>query len=94
MAWLNETLGGWGTTVLTGIVVTMAAPTLLPVVGNLPRPVVKEAIKAGLTLANTLPETVAEGWEQLEDLIAGVRAERAASAGQDRPRATADGGTT
>jgi hypothetical protein len=94
MAWLDETLGGWGTTVLTGIVATVAVPVLLPVIGSILRPVVKEAIKAGLTLADTLQESVAEGREQLDDLLAEVRAERAMSARQKMPHATTNGGTT
>ncbi len=91
MAWLDETLGGWGTTVLTGVVVTMAAPLVLPVIGSMLRPLVKEVIKAGLTLADTLQETVTEGQEQLGDLIAEVQAERAVNARQKMPPATTNG---
>lgn len=94
MAWLDETLGGWGATVLTGIVATVVVPILLPVIGSILRPVMKEAIKAGLTLADTLQETVAEGREQLEDLIAEVQTERAVSARQKMPRATTSGSVT
>jgi hypothetical protein len=85
MTWLDETIGGWGAAILTGVVVTAAAPVLLPAVGSLLRPVVKGIITAGLTLADTLQETVAEGREQLDDLIAEVRAERAASGHRQTP---------
>jgi Na+/H+ antiporter NhaC len=79
MAWLEETLGSWGSTVLTGIVVTVAAPILLPVVGAILRPVVKEVMKVGLAVADLLQETFAEGSEHLGDLIAEAKAEYAAS---------------
>lgn len=75
MAWLDETFGSWGTTVLTGIVVTVAAPVLLPVVGAILRPLLKETIKLGLALAGMLQETLAEGGEQLSDLMAEAKAE-------------------
>lgn len=77
MAWLDETLGGWGTTILAGVVVTIAAPVVLPALGSILRPVVKGMLTAGLTFAEALQETVAEGREKLGDLIAEIEAERA-----------------
>lgn len=77
MASLDDLFSGWGTTVLIGVGVALAAPALLPVVGAVVRPVAKGLIKGGLYLADTLQEVVAESGEQLSDLVAEVKAERA-----------------
>lgn len=82
MAWLDETLGGWGSTVLTSVVVTTVAPVLLPAIGTLLRPVIKGAIKLSLVMVDTMQDTLAEGGEQLSDLIAEAKAEYDASAHQ------------
>ena len=74
MGWLDDALSGWGTTVLVGIGVAVAAPILLPAVGAVIRPVTKGLIKGGLALADSLQEVIAEGGEQLSDLIAEVQA--------------------
>lgn len=79
MGWLDDALSGWGTTVLIGIGVAVAAPVLLPAVGAVIRPVAKGLLKGGLALADSLQEVIAEGGEQLSDLIAEVQAERTAA---------------
>ena len=58
----------------------MAALLLLPTVGAVIRPVAKTLIKSGLYLVDSVQEIVAEGSEQLSDLVAEARAEH-------RPRA-------
>lgn len=71
---------------LVGIGVAVAAPILLPAVGAVIRPVAKGLIKGGLYIADSLQEVIAEGSEQLSDLIAEVQAERtAASAASPTP---------
>ncbi len=80
MASLDDLFSGWGTTVLIGVGVALAAPTLIPAVGAVIRPVAKGLIKGGLYIADSLQEIVAEGGEQLSDLIAEVQAERTAAA--------------
>jgi len=80
MALLDDLFSGWGTTVLIGVGVALAVPALLPVVGAVVRPVAKGLIKGGLALVDTLQEVVAESGEQLSDLVAEVKAERAAAA--------------
>jgi hypothetical protein len=80
MALLDDVFSGWGTTVLIGIGVALAAPALLPAVGEVIRPVAKGLIKGGLYVADSLQEIVAEGSEQFSDLIAEVKAERSAAA--------------
>ncbi|HXG18527.1 MAG TPA: DUF5132 domain-containing protein [Methylomirabilota bacterium] len=79
MAALDDLFSGWGTTVLIGLGVALAAPTLLPTVGAIIRPVAKGLIKGGLYIADSLQELVAEGSEQISDLVAEVKAERAAT---------------
>jgi hypothetical protein len=75
MAFLDEVFSGWGTTVLIGVGVALAAPTLLPAVGAVVRPVAKGVIKGGLFVADSLQGLVAEGAEQLSDLVAEARTE-------------------
>lgn len=79
MALLDDVFSGWGTTVLIGVGVALAAPVLLPAVGAVIRPVAKEIIKGGLYLMDSLQELAAEGSEQLSDLVAEVKSERAAA---------------
>ncbi len=79
MAALDDLFSGWVTTVLIGLGVALAAPTLLPTVGAIIRPVAKGLIKGGLYIADSLQELVAEGSEQISDLVAEVKAERAAT---------------
>jgi len=86
MASLDDLFSGWGTTVLIGVGVALAAPALLPAVGTIVRPVAKGLIKGGLYLADTLQEVVAESGEQLGDLIAEVKAERAAAPTSSEPK--------
>lgn len=78
MALLDDVFSGWGTTVLIGIGVALAAPVLLPAVGAVIRPVAKELIKGGLYLIDSMQELVAESSEQLSDLVAEAKSERAA----------------
>ena len=80
MALIDDLFSGWGTTVLIGVGVALAAPALLPAVGTVIRPVAKGLIKGGLYIADSLQEMIAEGGEQFSDLIAEVKAERSAAA--------------
>lgn len=80
MALLDDAFSGSGGAVLIGIGAALVAPVLLPVAGAILRPVAKGVIKGGFYLADTLQEVIAEGSEQLSDLVAEVQAERATSA--------------
>lgn len=80
MAWLDDTLGSLGTAVLIGAGAAILAPVLLPVAGAVLRPVAKGLIKGGFYLIDATQELIAEGSEQLSDLVAEVQAERTASA--------------
>lgn len=75
MAFLDKVLNGWGSTALIGIGVAVAAPVLLPAVGAVIRPVAKGVIKGGLFVADSLRELVAEGSEQVSDVVAEAKAE-------------------
>lgn len=75
MAFLDKALGGWGSTVLIGLGVAVAAPILLPAVGAVVRPVAKGVVKGGLLVADSLKELVAEGSEQVSDVVAEAKAE-------------------
>ena len=60
--------------------VAIIAPIVLPAVAAMARPVVKGLIKGGMALADTVQEYVAEAGEQISDLMAEAKAERAAGA--------------
>ncbi|MDN5940697.1 MAG: DUF5132 domain-containing protein [Nitrospira sp.] len=75
MSILEDVLkGSWGTA-LVGVGIALVAPTVLPAVGAAIRPLLKEAIKGGLLLYDTVKESVAEAGEQVNDMVAEVRAE-------------------
>jgi hypothetical protein len=80
MALLDEVFSGWGTTVLIGVGVALAAPVLLPAAGAVVRPVAKGLIKGGLFVVDSMKKLLAEGQEQPSDLVAEARAEYAAGA--------------
>jgi hypothetical protein len=80
MALLDDTLGSLGTAVLIGVGAALVAPVLFPAAGAVLRPVAKGLIKGGLYLVDAAQEIIAEGSEQLSDLVAEVKAERAAAA--------------
>ena len=79
MAWFDEVLGGWRWTALAGLGVVVAAPLVLPLVGAVVRPVAKVAVTGGLFVVDPIQHLVAEGSEQVSDVVAEARAEYAAS---------------
>lgn len=75
MAGLEDVLkGSWGAA-LVGVGVALVAPTVLPAVGAAIRPLAKSVIKGGVFLYDTVKESVAEAGEQVNDMVAEVRAE-------------------
>lgn len=60
-------------------VAAMLAPKLLPRLGNVFRPMVKGAVRAGYALAERTKVTMAEASEQFQDITAEVRAEQPAA---------------
>ncbi len=74
MALLEDVFKGtWGVA-LVGVGVALVAPTVLPAVGVALRPLAKTAIKGGVMLYDTVKETIAEAGEQVNDMVAEVRA--------------------
>ena len=76
MALIESLFKGWGG-MLVGFGAGMAAPTLFPDAGAAVRPLAKRALKGILSAAETLKSAAAEATEQMNDLVAEVRAERA-----------------
>jgi hypothetical protein len=74
MALFEDVFNGWGTPALVGLGVVVAAPLLLPAVGAVIRSVVTGLIKGGLFVVQSVQEFVAEGSEQLSDLVAEAKA--------------------
>ena len=75
---LGDLFKGSVTNILVVAGVAMIAPVVLPVVVTMARPVVKGVIKGGIALADKAQELVAETGEQISDIMAEARAERAA----------------
>ena len=80
MALFDEVLTGWGPTILIGAGVALVAPILLPAAATVVRPLAKGFVKGCLFVMDTVKEVVAEGGEQLSDLVAEARAEYTAGA--------------
>ena len=76
MALVESLFKGWGG-MLVGFGAGIAAPTLFPDAGSKVRPVAKTVVKGMLAVADGLKTAVAEATEQVNDLVAEVRAERA-----------------
>jgi len=64
-----------GTPVLIGIGALILAPTVVPILGAVAKPLVKAAIKGGLIFIYKGRELISETAEALEDVAAEVRAE-------------------
>ncbi len=80
MALFEDITKGPLSTVLVGLGVAMAAPTVVPALANGLRPLAKALVRGGLTLYDAAKEGVAEAGEQLQDLVAETRAEMATGA--------------
>ena len=76
MALVDNLFKGWGG-MLVGFGAGVVAPTLFPDAGSKVRPVAKTVVKGMLAVADGLKTAVAEATEQVNDLVAEVRAERA-----------------
>ncbi len=61
-------------------VAAMMVPDLFPRLGQTLRPLVKGTIRAGYAMADRARETMAEAGEQVEDIVAEVKAEHGRAA--------------
>ena len=84
MNFLIDAFKGSLTNILVVVGVAILVPVVLPVVVTMARPVVKGLIKGGMALADKAQEFVAGTGEPVSDLMAEVRAERAAGQGRGR----------
>jgi predicted metal-dependent phosphoesterase TrpH len=75
MAFYNDLLKGYGPSLAVGIGVALVAPVILPAVASIFRPLVKGAVRGGLTLADSIKEFTASTGEQVSDLYAEAKAE-------------------
>jgi len=76
MGVLDDAVKGWGG-VLVGAGTALAATSLLPTAGSTLRPLAKALVRAALLVSESVQALVAEVTEQMGDLVAEVRAERA-----------------
>ncbi|HKT34671.1 MAG TPA: DUF5132 domain-containing protein [Nitrospira sp.] len=77
MALFEDLTKGSLSTVLLGLGVAIAAPSILPNLASGLRPLAKTLVKGGVTLYDAAKEGVAEAGEQFNDLVAETRAEMA-----------------
>lgn len=84
----------YGSGILTGVAVSVAAMLLAPALSRWGRPLAKEAIKGGLDAYEAGRGRLAEFGEHLEDLVAEAQMERATErlASLDRDGAAAGAG--
>jgi Protein of unknown function (DUF5132) len=75
MAWYDNVVKLAWPNVLVVVGVAVLAPVILPAVGYVVRPLVKGAVKAGLTAKDMAVGFVAEAGEQVSDLVAEAKAE-------------------
>ncbi len=75
MAWVDDVFKFAWPNALVVVGVAVLAPVLLPAVGYVARPLVKGAVKAGLTVKDMAVGFVAEAGEQISDLVAEAKAE-------------------
>ena len=75
MAFYDDLLKGYGPSLAVGIGVALVAPVILPAVASIFRPLVKGAVRGGLTLADSIKEFTASTGEQMSDLYAEAKAE-------------------
>jgi Protein of unknown function (DUF5132) len=75
MNWYRDLLKGYMPSLAVGIGVALLAPVLLPAVVSIFRPLVKGAVKGGLTVVDTMKELTASTGEQLSDLYAEAKSE-------------------
>jgi Protein of unknown function (DUF5132) len=88
MALLEDVTKGGFTTVLIGVGAAIVAPTVIPALATGLRPLAKALVKGGVTLYDSVKETVAEAGEQFNDLVAEVRSEMAESGDDERTTRT------
>jgi hypothetical protein len=69
--------GSLGLSLLIGVGAAVLAPVLMPGVATAARPLLKGAMKLGVTLYEKGNEAVAEAGEAVEDLIAEAKSELA-----------------
>jgi hypothetical protein len=77
MALFDDLPKGSLSTVLLGLGVAIAAPSILPGLAAGLRPLAKTLVRGGVTLFDAAKEGVAEAGEQFSDLVAETRAEMA-----------------
>ena len=77
-----------GTGVAIGLGALILAPTIIPIVGAIVKPLAKAAIKGGIVLVDKSKELIAETMEVLEDLTAEAKAELSQEQAQEKAQAS------
>ncbi len=75
MGLIDSATKGWGGGLLIGVGAALAAPVIVPAAGAVVRPLAKGLIWGYLAAADKLKEFAAETREQMNDIVAEVKAE-------------------
>lgn len=73
---MESVIGG----AVVGVIIGVAAPSVLSGIGEAVRPLVKEVLKGGIVAYTAVSEMVSETGEQFNDIVAEARAEIAQTA--------------
>lgn len=79
---------------LLGLGLVVAAPSVMPAVGAILRPLAKVVVKTGLTLFDVVKEGLAEAGEEVDDLVAETRQQMSQGTSERTPRSQAERMTT
>ena len=75
MGLFEDLTKSWVSSALIGIGAALAVPAIFPALGSGIRPLAKSLVKGGLMVYDSAKELVAEAGEQMNDMVAEVRAE-------------------
>src|ERR671930_803320 len=77
MVWkaLTRALASRGTIFVMGAASAAVLKAVAPAIGNVARPLLREAIKGGILLGRQVQTVVQEAWQEVEDITAEAKAE-------------------
>ena len=77
MVWkaLTRALASPGTMFVMGAASAAVLKAVAPALGNVARPLLREAIKGGILLGRQVQTVVQEAWQEVEDITAEAKAE-------------------
>jgi Protein of unknown function (DUF5132) len=77
MLWkaLTKALASPGTMFVVGAASAAVLKAVAPAIGNVARPLLREAVKGGILLGRQVQTVVQEAWQEVEDITAEAKAD-------------------